>query len=67
MVAVLVVTTAPPVTIPDEEPIVATVVAPLTHVPPVSASLNEVVRPAQTVRVPSMAVGKGLTVTTSVA
>ena len=57
-----------PVTVPVV-PTVATVVAVLLHAPPVVASLNPVVEPAQTVAVPVMvpADGNGLTVTTLVA
>jgi hypothetical protein len=53
---------APPVTIPDV-PTVATPVFVLLQVPPVVASLNEVVAPWHTAAVPLMAV-IGLTVTT---
>ena len=52
-----------PVTIPVEEPIVATVGVLLLHVPPVVASLNVVVEPSQTVNVPVIPAGDGLTVT----
>ena len=50
-------------------PTVATVVTVLLHAPPVAASLNPVVAPAQTVAVPVMvpADGNGLTVTIVVA
>ena len=62
----LVTNTAPPVTMPDDEPTVATAVVPLTHVPPAGTSLNAVVRPAHTVSVPEIAAGNELTVTTAV-
>ena len=52
---------------PDEEPTVATVVALLAHVPPVVTSLKPVVKPTQTVAVPVIDEGNGLTVTTNVA
>ena len=52
-----------PVTIPLPEPTVAVVVKPLVHDPPASASVNAVVKPAQTSAVPVIAEGKGLTVT----
>ena len=57
-----------PVTMPVL-PTVATVVAVLLHTPPVVASLNPVVAPAQTIAVPVIvpADGKGLTVTTLIA
>ena len=42
---------------------VATVGVPLLHVPPVVASLNVVVEPSQTVNVPVILAGDGLTVT----
>ena len=66
IVAVLVVNTTPPVTRPVAEPILAIPEALLLHVPPVVASLNVVVSPEQTLRVPSIAVGDGFTVTTAV-
>ena len=50
-----------PVTIPDEVPTVAFVL-PLIQVPPVVTSLKEVVNPWQTVGVPVIAAGGGLTV-----
>ncbi len=58
-----------PVTVPDV-PTVATPVAVLLQVPPVMASLNEVVPVPHMVAVPLIevgVVGKGLTVTTVVA
>ena len=61
----LTVATVPPVTIPVVEPTVATPVALLLHVPP-PASDKVVVNPEQTLRLPSIAVGNGLTVTTAV-
>ena len=56
-----------PVTVPVDEPIVAMPVPPLLHVPLAVASFNVVVKPAQTVTVPVMDDGNGLTVTTIVA
>ena len=53
---------ATPVTTPVPETIVASVVLPLVQVPPVVGSLNVVVAPAQTLVVPVIADGKGLTV-----
>ena len=53
-----------PVTTPVEELIVAILVLPLDHVPP-PASLKVVVNPVQTVAVPVMDEGNGLTITTS--
>jgi hypothetical protein len=55
-----------PVTTPVPETIVATPVLLLAQVPP-PASLNAVVNPAQTVGVPDIADGSGLTVLTAVA
>ena len=66
MVAVLVVSTGPPVTIPDDEPTVAIPVALLLQVPPAGASVNVVVNPAHTTSVPAMVPGNALTVTTVV-
>ena len=59
---------ATPVTVPVL-PTVVTVVAVLLHAPPVVASLNPVVDPAQTIAVPVIvpADGKGLTLTTLIA
>jgi len=51
-----------PVTMPAV-PIVATVVLPLLHTPPVVRSLNVVVAPGHTLSVPVMINGKGFTVT----
>ena len=53
-----------PKTLPVE-PTVATVISLLLHVPP-PASDKVVVNPEQTLRLPSIAVGNGLTVTTAV-
>ena len=58
---------AAPVTTPVEEPIVATVVVLLAHVPPALTSLKPVVKPVQTVAVPDIADGTGLTVATFIA
>ncbi len=65
-VAVLAMLTAPPVTTPVAEPIPATVAGLTLQVPGVVASLNVVVRPGQTLSVPLMAAGNGLTVTVAV-
>ena len=54
-----------PETIPELVPIVATMVLLLTHVPPPVLE-RVVVEPAQTVAVPVIADGNGLTVTTVV-
>ena len=65
MPSVYEITTVPaatPVTIPDDEPTVATPTLPLVHVPPDGVLFNVVVRPAQTVNVPVTDVGNGLTV-----
>ena len=58
---------ATPVITPVEEPMVAIVVTPLVHVPPPVASLRVVVKPAQTVAIPVIDDGNGLTVTITVA
>ena len=55
-----------PVTIPVDEPTVATLAALLLHVPP-PASVSVVVVPTQTTAEPLIGDGKGLTVTTEVA
>jgi len=52
---------------PDDEPIVPTVVLLLLHLPPAVALLSDVVAPVQTRGVPSIADGKALTVTITVA
>jgi hypothetical protein len=65
IVAVLAVVTEPPVTIPVVKPAVAIPVALLLQVPP-PASLSVVVKPEHTLRLPNIAVGNGLTVTTAV-
>ena len=52
-----------PETTPEPEPMVAILVLPLTQVPPEAASVNDVVAPTQTVFVPEIADGAGLTVT----
>jgi hypothetical protein len=58
-----------PVTTPVDEPTVATVVVPLSHVPPVGAPVSTIVEPMHTC-IPAgelvIAVGSGLTVTTAV-
>ena len=55
-----------PVTTPDEEPIVATVVVPLVQVPLPVALLNVAVEPTQTDATPVIAAGELLTVTVNV-
>jgi hypothetical protein len=52
---------AMPVTILDDEPIVATVVVVLVHAPPVAGSLSKLVLPIQTVNEPVIAPGEELT------
>ncbi len=61
----LAVETVPPVTMPVVDPTVAMPVLLLLQVPP-PASDNVVVKPEQTLSVPSIVVGNGLTVTTAV-
>ena len=58
--------TAPPKTTPVDVPIVITPLL-LLHVPPAEKSLRLVVSPTQTVLVPVIAAGNGLTVTSFVA
>ena len=55
-----------PVTIPDDEPTVATAVLLLLHSPPVTVSANTVVPPGQTCVVPVIVSGSGTTVTCTV-
>jgi hypothetical protein len=55
-----------PVTIPDDEPTVATEGAPLVHAPPVVLLLNVVLAPSHTVAMPDIDAGKEFTVTTAV-
>ena len=55
-----------PVTIPDDEPMMATVVLLLVHVPPAGVEFSVVVNPTQTVSVPVMFVGLALIVTIAV-
>jgi hypothetical protein len=57
---------ATPVTVPVEEPIVASEALLLLQVPPDEPSLNVVVAPAQTIPVPVIDDGSGLTVTAAV-
>jgi hypothetical protein len=57
---------ATPVTKPDDEPMVATPALLLTHVPPASALLSNVVAVTQAFSVPVMAAGRALTVTVEV-
>jgi hypothetical protein len=56
-----------PPTVPEALPIVAIMVELLIHVPPDEASASVAVAPWQTVAVPVMAKGTGLTVTIAVA
>ena len=58
--------TVRPETTPDEDPMVATVGALLLHVPPPVALNKFVVNPIQTLVVPVIAGGFGLTVTDAV-
>ena len=67
MMAVLVDPTAPPVTRPELEPILAVAGVPLLHVPVPVASPSEVVAPAHTLSVPNIGVGVWFTVTILVA
>jgi 1,4-dihydroxy-2-naphthoate octaprenyltransferase len=64
---IMAVPAATPVTTPVAAPTVAILVAPLLHVPPVVRSLSVVLAPAQTTRVPVIADGAALTVTSRVA
>ena len=61
-----VVPAATPRASPVEEPIVATEVVPLVHVPPPGVELNVLVLPIHTAIVPVIAVGNGFTVTTAI-
>jgi hypothetical protein len=54
------------VTIPDEEPMPALAVVPLTHVPPAGVLFSVPVEPAQSADVPVNAAGKGFTDTIAV-
>jgi len=63
---IVVVPAAIPVAIPEEIPIVAIVVELLDHMPPVVASLRVVVLPIQTLVLPVMGGGGGVTVTIAV-
>lgn len=56
-----------PLTVPEPEPIVATAVLLLLHAPNGEASASVVVDDTQTVGVPVIVAGKGLTVNTEVA
>ncbi len=51
-----------PVTVPVEDPIVATAVLLLLQTPPLVALVNVVVKPTHTLVVPPIAAGFGLTV-----
>ena len=59
---ILTVPGATPVTIPVEEPTVATDILLLLHVPPERASLSVILVPAITVLLPEMVAGAALTV-----
>lgn len=48
---------------PMVEPIVAIEVLPELHIPPILKSLNKELLPIQTLRVPDIGSGRGLTVT----
>jgi hypothetical protein len=63
---IVVLPTATPVATPVFRPMVAIAVLLLLHVPPASASDNEVVVPTQVFSVPLIAAGNGLMVTTAV-
>ena len=66
MIAWLVTTTDSPVTTPVVEPTIAIVVLLLLQLPPDVRSLKGVVSPEHTLSVPSIDVGKGLTVAIAV-
>jgi hypothetical protein len=55
-----------PVTIPVNDPIVATDVVLLAHVPPIEASVSVIVAPTHTAPGPLIGTGSGLTVTITV-
>ena len=55
-----------PVTVPDADPTVATVILLLVHVPPVGEELNVVEVPSQIANVPVIGPGEAFTVTTLV-
>ena len=63
----LAVPAAIPVKTPDDEPMVATSVLLLVHVPPAGVLLTVVVRPTHTLKVPVIVVGSALTVIEDVA
>jgi hypothetical protein len=63
---ILAVPAATPVTIPLNEPTVATEVEPEDHEPPVTVLLNVMLFPVHTLPTPEMAVGAELTVITAV-
>lgn len=58
--------TVRPENTPEEDPMVPTVVLPLSHVPPVEALVSAVVKPVHTVSEPPIAGGAALTVTIAV-
>ena len=59
----VVVPASTPLTTPEPVPIVATRVLLLVQLPPVAASVKDVVKPTHTLVVPVMADGNGFTVT----
>jgi hypothetical protein len=66
MYSIAAVPDATPVTIPDDEPTVATVGVVLIHTPPASKSVKVAVAPMQTNVGPPIGAGMGLTVTIAV-
>ena len=66
MVTVVATVTEPPITTPVADPTVAIAVLLLLQVPPVEPSLNVVVKPEHTCKVPVIATGNGLTFTVTV-
>ena len=66
IVAVVLIPTTPPVTIPVADPTLATAELLLVHTPGVATSLSVVAEPEHTAVVPSIPVGNGLTVSTAV-
>jgi hypothetical protein len=55
-----------PVATPVDDPMVATLRLPLVHVPPVAASVSDVVKPVQMLSEPPIAGGAAFTVTSAV-
>jgi hypothetical protein len=66
MVAVVTTVTVPAVTTPVDEPMDATALLLLVHVPPAVALLSAVVCPEHTASVPVMAAGSAFTVISAV-